>query len=227
MDCHSIDMHKSKNRCFLNRERPGVHPCDPVFRRDALAPSHDYDLAVKTLDENGLDEAGGRRLEALGRSLTAADVRALLKKPDLGLSWGQVLRFTDVTFASAVTYRVCACDSALPGVDCTQHSDYRVEIGKVHASGLQCLLGQESFVRGECVAQFHGGLRCYQGDAPQVSQGTVGLPEGAAVSDDLRYHTLDAVPQVAASPEAVAALTAFCLYGPPERKDFGFCDSLA
>jgi len=219
MDCHSIDMHDSLPRCFLNAGVPGVHPCDPVFRRDALAPSHDYDLLVKTLDENSQ-----RRLEALGRSLTSADVRHLLKAPDYGLSWNQVLRFTNVTFASAGTYRVCACDSALPGVDCTRPSDYRVEIGKVHASGLQCLLGKESFVRGQCVSQFHGGLRCYQGDAPHVDLGTIDLPQG--LSGPVAHHTMDSVPQVAAEPQVVTALTAFCLYGPPERKDFGFCDGL-
>ena len=55
--CHSIDMHKSKDRCFLNTE-----VCD------VLHESADYNLLVKNVDDNT------RRLQEMGRQLTAAQV---------------------------------------------------------------------------------------------------------------------------------------------------------
>ena len=35
--------------------------------------------------------------------------------------------------------QVCACDSAVAANNCTVADDFTVEVGKVHASGLQCL----------------------------------------------------------------------------------------
>lgn len=224
-DCHSIDMHKTRDRCFLNGVGCAamIREDDPAAKAGPLTPDKNYKLVEKTLPDNfvhcktlsdGTTPAGCRRLQQLGRSLSVEDVRGLLSRPDYGLSWNQVLRFANVTFEAAGTYRVCACDSTLS--PCQTKSDYSVEVGKVHASGLQCLLGDAKFVKGQCVAQHWGGLRCYEDAAPAVASPfyDIGIPG---------HGDIDIF---GADPKTKQALTAFCLYGPEERLDFSFCKKL-
>merc|ERR1712100_26691 len=45
--CHSIDMHQSLNRCFLNMET-----CADTITASLLVPSADYDVFVKLTDDN-------------------------------------------------------------------------------------------------------------------------------------------------------------------------------
>jgi hypothetical protein len=138
-DCTGYDMHRSKTRCFLNRGTCVVVADD------------EYQHVTK----------GGRRLTR--------------KPSDVGYSSEHILRFTGLDFKSAGTFKLCFCDSHLQRVlhgangefKCNQHSDFNIEIGKVHASGVSCLLDNTIMRRGECVAQYHGGLRCYQ-HAPVV-----------------------------------------------------------
>merc|ERR1711935_155144 len=151
-----------------------------------------------------------------GRSLTAEKVRKLLSAPDYGLSWGQLSRFANITFKEAGTFKVCACDSSLG--PCQTPADYTVEVGKAHASGLQCLLGQPQFARGECVSQYYGGLRCYPDEAPQLD-----LPYNfLRVPDGSTETTI-----FGANQQTVMALTSFCLYGSEERREFEFCNGIA
>mmetsp|Transcript_59912 Transcript_59912/g.160401 ORF Transcript_59912/g.160401 Transcript_59912/m.160401 type:complete len:379 (-) Transcript_59912:32-1168(-) len=137
--CTSVDMHKSKARCFLNMET-----CTPGTVEASGEYSHVYVTAV---------EAQNRRLQE-----------------DKGYSSDKVLRFAPLSFTTQGTYKLCFCDSVLQralngprsyGSDCNDHTDFNVEVGTIHVSGVSCLLDRPQLRRGECVKQYHGGLRCY------------------------------------------------------------------
>ena len=115
-----------------------------------------------------------RRTMARGRSLSAAQVRELIAGEDPGISWDKLLRFDQVQFTAGGEFKLCFCDPSLlaHGI-CSQPSDYKIEVGKVHATGLECLLTNPKMQRGTCLPQMYGGLRCYDGPAPIVE-----IPDG-------------------------------------------------
>ena len=43
-----------------------------------------------------------------------------------------------------------------------------IEVGAIHATGLQCLLSNPAMARGTCTPMLYGGLRCYEGTPPDV-----------------------------------------------------------
>lgn len=76
-----------------------------------------------------------------------------------------LLNFRQIEFSSGGTFKVCYCDSdLLPNnvASCTHHSHFTIEVGKVHASGVTCLIRESRFQRGVCASQTYGGLRCYE-----------------------------------------------------------------
>lgn len=167
--CHSVDMHTSKTRCYLN-----AHTCDAHVKAGTTMPDADYNVLVKPMDDNE------RRLLARGRQLSGAHVRSLLAAEDPGVSWGSILRFKDVEFTSGGEFKLCFCDSSMltAGNICSKPEDFTVEVGSIHATGLQCLLSNPKMTRGTCQAQYYNGLRCYDGDAPdvQIPAGFLGVP---------------------------------------------------
>jgi hypothetical protein len=155
-ECKSFELHKDRNRCFLNKDDCGTHTMDEVQE------SSTYNLFVKNPDETG-----GRRL---------------LPAIDPGYSHSTLLRFQDVTFSSGGSFKVCFCDASLlpPGVPCTEPAHFGVEVGAVQASGISCLLKDKKYSRKTCVAMgshiahggrwmSDGGLRCYEGEPPDTS----------------------------------------------------------
>jgi hypothetical protein len=143
-----------------------------------------------------------------------APVRSLLPAIDKGKSWGQILRFKDITFGTGGKFKACFCDfdTLAAGAYCKKASDYKIEIGTVHVSGVSCLVEEAKFQRGTCVGQFYGGLRCYPGTAPVL---TVPAP------------TVPTIPQAPApgAPAFNPALSSFCLYGPEEEtRDDPLCN---
>jgi hypothetical protein len=202
--CHSVDMHSTMTRCYLNSETV----CNVHVQEDTTVPDADYALLVKPLDDNE------RRLAAKGRALQAAHVRKLLAAEDPGISWGNILRYKDLKFSSGGEFKLCFCDSDLlegENAICDGPEDYTIEVGKVHATGLQCLLSNPKMTRGTCETQEYGGLRCYDGSAPDVPLPVeflgVPKPSGQAWSD----HT--------------KMLIAFCQFAPfEESSQFQFCE---
>jgi hypothetical protein len=200
--CHSIDMHKSKDRCFLNTE-----PCQEAIDAGLLHPSPDYDLLVKGMDDNT------RRLQTVGRQLNAAQVRELLAAKDPGISWESILRFRDVEFTAGGKFKLCFCDSALLGSEdaiCDGPTDFKIEIGEIHATGLQCLLSNPKMARGVCTPQLYGGLRCYDDELPSVVVPTeyLGVPDPAGWTGS----------------ELTQSFITFCQYAPLEEvSEFSFC----
>jgi hypothetical protein len=73
-------------------------------------------------------------------------------------SESSVLRFFPVHVTSGGRYKVCFCDSALRD-GCTAPTDFDIEVGTLHGSGVHCLL--EAGLRDQtCSPQDEGGLAC-------------------------------------------------------------------
>lgn len=201
--CHSVDMHSSLNRCYLN-----THTCDDDVKSGQTVPDANYNLLVKPMDDNT------RRLLARGRALSRSHVRQLLAAEDPGISWDQILRFKGLEFSSGGEFKLCFCDSALLMGDnaiCDSPDDYKIEVGKVHATGLQCLLSNPKMTRGTCQSQEYGGLRCYDGEVPEIT-----VPEQYLGVPNPSGHNWPATTQM---------LMAFCQFAPAaEAAEFKFCD---
>jgi hypothetical protein len=169
--CGSIDMHKTKPRCFLNLVGCNSHS-------DALYADPNYAILFKRVDGN--DEQAGR-----GNHHNPAG-RRLLEAPDAGFSWDQMLRFKGLQFSSGGRFKLCFCDSEIHS-SCNKAADYGVEVGEVHVSGVSCLVANPRLQRVACATQFHGGLRCYplvdtapMPEAPEV--GMTALPSDDAIT---------------------------------------------
>jgi hypothetical protein len=140
-----------------------------------------------------------------------AQVRELVAGEDPGLSWDALLRFGGVRFPAGGEYKLCFCDPTLLATGiCRDAGDFRIEVGRVYATGLECLLTNPRMQRGTCVHQMYGGLRCYDGAVPS----TPVPPEYIAIPDTSRPNL---------SPKAQLLLE-FCQFAPEEdAMQFGFC----
>jgi hypothetical protein len=79
---------------------------------------------------------------------------------------GSVLRFAGLHLQTGGRAKVCFCDSQAAGGACTSKEHFSLELGVLHGSGVACLLGNAKLQRANCVPQYHGGLRCYDGSTP-------------------------------------------------------------
>jgi hypothetical protein len=188
-------MHKTLNRCYLNSIECESHIID-----GKLTPDPNYDILVKVLDEN------------TGRLLSGHQARRLVAAQDPGISWSNILRFDGVTFSQGGEFKLCFCDSSLLGPNevCSEPEHFSVDVGTVHATGLQCLLNKPDMARGTCVEQLYGGLRCYGGSGSSVE-----VPE-----DYL------AVPPQTGRSSMAASLITFCQFSPEAKAEpdlYPFC----
>jgi len=205
-DCFGIDMHTTLPRCFLNRMEPAptdTMSCEEYVTNGQLTPFPTYKLIYKQKSE--------RRATA---TASEASARSSLPAIDQGKSWNQILRFNEISFKTGGKFKACFCDpdTLAPGKYCKMASDYKIEIGTIHVSGVSCLVEDAKFQRGTCVAQVHGGLRCYPGAAPTLTVPTLPSP---------------IVPQANAptTPPFSPAFSSFCLYGPEEEtRDDPLCN---
>jgi len=203
--CHSIDMSTDKTRCYLNTET-----CNDYVQDGTTHPDKEYKIMVKPLDDNT------RRLEAKGRAMTAKHARQLLAAQDPKISWGGtngILRYKGMQFSSGGEFKLCFCDSdLLTGTNeiCDGPEDYTIEVGSVHATGLQCLLSNPKMTRGTCEKQEYGGLRCYDDAVPTVDVPVEFLgvpnPSGHAWTD----HTKQLIAFCRHSTEEEAMQFEFC-----------------
>jgi hypothetical protein len=143
--CVGIDMYRTSDRCYLNAATPQpgdqteAQSCADQFESGHMGVHPDY----KYLHLH--------RGHARARALSS------------GLSHSRLLRFAPVSFSGGGSYKVCFCDHELlpDGQEhCLAEADYSIEIGKVYASGVSCLLAEDKFRRGTCHEQHHGGLAC-------------------------------------------------------------------
>jgi hypothetical protein len=116
-----------------------------------------------------------------------------------------ILRFAGLTLGAG-RYKACFCDHLTAGI-CKDLSDFAVDVGRIHVSGVSCLLGNPKYVRGVCVPQTYGGLRCYDGTAPVIAP-----PEPSVVIDPVSKI----LPAPVVAPPTVEE-SSWCLYGPEEE----------
>jgi hypothetical protein len=216
-DCYGIDMHQDQPRCFLNSVNKGVDDELSCSEYDyASLTTYRYNLVVKSMERRA------RQLSLAPRRLAPGDL----------LSTDEVLRFRGLAFASGGKFKACFCDfDTLPfGTDsrCLSPSDYKVDIGMVHVSGVSCLIEEKKFQRGECVPQEYGGLRCYPSrDLVPVFTHTIVAtappapvtpvtPDPATPVTPVTPVTPDPVTPPAPPPPTGAVLSTFCFYGPEE-----------
>jgi len=202
--------------------------------RPTLAPDADYSYLHRYIDDQVV---AGRRLQCNQRRLdSAAEARRLVQGGDPGLSWHGILRFSDVTASTGGTFKVCLCDSALldttptghyfarkPGfiAFCQNAADFTIELGRLHSSGMSCLLKERRFQRGLCVSQHFGGLRCY--DDPTRAPALAIPPSFMAVP---AYEVFSGAQDPAADDdgEVFSRIAEFCRFGPlAEVEAFEFC----
>jgi hypothetical protein len=193
--CHSVTVHETLPRCFLNGPACAeqVDADDPSVVASVIAAIEaaesssgggkggknkntvEYDPpALRPLGLN-LDfslyikvGSGAEPLEPEGamddefESIVWSDSSRgnLVQGP--GFSTQEVLRFAPLALPSAGTYKVCFCDSEVSG-GCSTVADFSVEVGKVHVSGLSCLLSVPKLQTAQCFEQYFGGLRCVPG----------------------------------------------------------------
>jgi len=150
--CHGVDMHNTLPRCFLNG--PG---CAAAVADGALVGDATYSY--------------------LAQGFAVVDTaRSLMHLGTDGLSDSNVLRFAPIAFASGGTYKVCFCGpSEHFGTTCSSTSEFQLEVGRVHVTGVSSLLRNPKLRRQRCYTQFHGGLSCSEG-------WTVSIVDASAIS---------------------------------------------
>jgi len=203
-NCFGIDMHETLPRCFLNTVEKGegdADSCKEYIIQGTLSAEDNYNFHYKQA------APAGRRLA------TNAPKRKLLSSIDVGMSWNQILRFTGVSFETGGKFKACFCDHqtlAHPDSVCASASDYKIEIGTVHVSGVSCLITEPKFQRGTCVSQHWGGLRCYgdAGDVPSLQVPDAPVDDDASDSDG-------AAGGGGGGNDGV--ISTWCLYGPEEE----------
>jgi hypothetical protein len=117
-----------------------------------------------------------------------------------------ILRFAGLTLGAG-RYKACFCDHLSAGI-CKDLSDFAVDVGRIHVSGVSCLLSDPKYVRGVCVPQSFGGLRCYDGTAPTIAPPVSSVLVAGPESTILPAPVVEA-PTVEES--------SWCLYGPEEE----------
>jgi hypothetical protein len=118
-----------------------------------------------------------------------------------------ILRFAGLTLGAG-RYKACFCDHLSAGI-CKDLSDFAVDVGRIHVSGVSCLLGDPKYVRGVCVPQAYGGLRCYDGVAPKIA------PPGPTIIPSFGPQS-KILPAPVVAPPTVEE-SSWCLYGPEEE----------
>jgi hypothetical protein len=203
-DCGSIDMHKDLDRCFLNsKDLVILNYRDATTHLDSLLPDPSYKVLVpRTTARTASEPADGNEEIPHDSQLGPLPDPVVVVK-DHGFSWSNMLRFKGITFQSGGTFKLCFCDSTLVQA-CKSERDFSVEAGKIHVSGVSCLISQPALRSAACVEQYYGAapksLRCYADrEPPQVS------PPPLSLEDEVKFTA-----------GAEDLLSTQCAYGPEE-----------
>jgi hypothetical protein len=156
-ECHSVNMHKTLPHCYLNT--PACVKEDD-HDDETWGISEDYSLLIKgastSMDVALAEATPDDPWSVEWPSSTRRDLASTT-----AWSSSSLLRFAPLTLPTTGTYKVCFCDTdLLDGAGCQKASDFAIEVGKVHVSGMSCLLGIPSLRSASCIEQSYGGLRC-------------------------------------------------------------------
>lgn len=190
-DCGSIDMHKDLDRCFLNsRNKVILNYRDATTHIDKLLPDPSYKVLVPRTVQRTADEHADDNEEIPHDSQKGPLPDPAVVVKDHGFSWANMLRFKGITFQAGGTFKLCFCDSTLVPA-CRSERDFTVEVGKIHVSGVSCLISQPSLRSAACVEQYYGdspkSLRCYPGEPPKVSPPMLALKDEVQIMVDPSY----------------------------------------
>jgi len=155
-------MNNNRSRCFLHgpdcATQVELETSGPKeIEAGKLGMDPDYSVFAK-----GSDGPSSRLPQVTEGSLVSIDWEASSRGnlvSDSGGSSDSVLRFAPLELEPG-TYKACFCDAASAGGPCTEAKDYAVELGKVHVSGLSCLLEDTQLRTATCYEQIYGGLSC-------------------------------------------------------------------
>jgi hypothetical protein len=151
--CFGIDMHESNNRCFLNGPGCAAQLTAGSSLVPGVAEGLGYDTSYSFLVKS---ELPSRQLQEVQVNWASSARGDLVLRP--GVSTTYNLRFSDLMFTSAGRFKVCFCDSEHG--PCKSTSDFAVEIGYAHVSGVHCLLTVPKLRATKCYQQYYGGLSC-------------------------------------------------------------------
>jgi len=161
-ECTAVSMNNNRSRCFLHgpdcATQVELETSGPKeIEAGKLGMDPDYSVFAK-----GSDGPSSRLPQVTEGSLVSIDWEASSRGnlvSDSGGSSDSVLRFAPLELKPG-TYKACFCDAASAGGPCTEAKDYAVELGKVHVSGLSCLLEDSQLRTATCYEQIYGGLSC-------------------------------------------------------------------
>jgi len=106
---------------------------------------------------------------------------------DWPFSFNQMLRFSGIRFNTGGNFKLCYCNAAETATHrCLSAADFNVEVGKVHASGVSCLLADERMLSTTCVNQAYGGNRCYEAQSPP----TITPPSATYAEREMLRHSV-------------------------------------
>jgi len=132
--CWGIDVHGSTDRCYLNSAACAVQVSEGTLGVDPA-----YSLLIK---------------DSLEYTLTGVPAGV-----DMGFSTATKLRFAPLQLPGG-RYKVCFCDSAATGGDCSTADNFQVEVGELVVTGVMPAVKRESLRSSRCEEQWHGGLSC-------------------------------------------------------------------
>lgn len=162
--CYGVDMHRMLPRCYLNT-RLG---CQHQVETGALGIDESYDFLVKKESGSVAEPIDAASSIVISRqTVTSVETdpgrRLHTVASYVGLSSSTLLRFAPIRLRSGGSYKVCFCDheSLEDGqAHCRAESDYKIEVGQAHVSGVACLIKEQQFRRKNCRAMMFGGLEC-------------------------------------------------------------------
>jgi hypothetical protein len=160
-ECTATSVNNNRNRCFLHGP-----DCATQVELETSGPKEieagklgmDIDYTVFAKGGNATSRAPQAVEGSLANINWTASSRGDLVSESEGSS-DSVLRFSPLELKPG-TYKACFCDAESVGGACTEASDYAVDLGKVHVSGLSCLLESTQLRTATCYDQVYGGLRC-------------------------------------------------------------------
>jgi len=211
---HLVTFHNCNTQVTDFTHNNGVYTFGDSYRITTItipAMSADTDITATVSGPSQSELTTTKAAHAAGGAavLQPRHTNNILRHPfDIGASWEETLRFRGLTFGQGGTFKLCFCDSErLSDGICGHKSDFVVDLGKVHVSGVSCLLGESRFQRSNCRSHFWGqGLTC--------TDATVSL-NIPTINDEILESTSTYTAEV------TNTLSTFCLYG-PEEDTYGF-----
>lgn len=170
-----------------------------IIANQPTAHSADRIMVVDGKGSCGRSTPAGGRTQQVWNNLAPARDNTT-SADEVPLTWRSLLRFKNVPVSKqTATYKVCYCDSQVRH-ECSDKSDYAIEIGTLHVSSVSCLLTDSKFRTMQCVEQEgKSGLRCSSQFPFQPSQQSAASAAGSMADGSFPVGTLSQNPPTTTS----------------------------